>query len=136
MHPNFRNGATIALLWSGLAQFIRSGNYEYVMGCASMGMAEGGHAAASLYNSVSRTALGPLEYRAFPRCALPLEALERDRESPVPPLIKGYLRLGAYVCGAPAWDPDFNTADLLMLLPITHMNARYARHSKKNEPLR
>lgn len=51
-------------------------------------------------------------------------------------LIKGYLRRGAYVCGAPAWDPDFNTADLLMLLPIAHMNARYARHFKKNEPLR
>lgn len=136
VHPDFRNGATIALLWSGLAQFIRSGNYEYVMGCASIGMADGGHAAASLYNSVSRTALSPIEYRVFPRCALPLEALEQDRESLVPPLIKGYLRLGAYVCGAPAWDPDFNTADLLMLLPISNLNERYARHFLKNEPLR
>jgi putative hemolysin len=90
VHPNFRSGATIALLWSGLAQFIRSGNSEYVMGCASTGMAAaGGHAAASLYNSVSRPALSPVEYRVFPRCALPLEALEQDRESPVPPLIKG-----------------------------------------------
>jgi putative hemolysin len=136
VHPDFRNGVTIALLWSGLAQFIRSGNYEYAMGCASIGMADGGHAAASLYNSLSRTALSPIEYRVFPRCALPLEALEQECESPVPPLIKGYLRLGAYVCGVPAWDPDFNTADLLMLLPIANLNERYARHFLKNEPLR
>jgi putative hemolysin len=136
VHPDFRSGSTIGLLWSGLAQFMRSGNYEYVMGCASIGMADGGHAAASLYNSVSRTALSPIEYRVFPRCALPLDALDQDRENLVPPLIKGYLRLGAYVCGAPAWDPDFNTADLLMLLPMANMNERYARHFLKNEPLR
>jgi len=136
VHPDYRDGATIALLWAGLAQFIRSGNYEYVMGCASIGMADGGHGAASLYNSLSRTALSPVEYRVFPRCALPLEALDGNRSCPVPPLIKGYLRLGAHICGAPAWDPDFNTADLLILLPVAGMNRRYARHFLKNEPLR
>ena len=51
----------------------------------------------------------------------------------VPPLIKGYLRLGAYVCGDPAWDPDFNTADLLMLLPLSRVDKRYARHFLKDE---
>jgi putative hemolysin len=56
------------------------------------------------------------------------------REVTVPPLVKGYLRLGAYVCGAPAWDPDFNTADLLMLLPISALNRRYARHFLKHDP--
>jgi len=43
-------------------------------------------------------------------------------------LIKGYLRAGAWVCGDPAWDPHFNTADIPMLLPMHHMSARYARH--------
>jgi putative hemolysin len=46
----------------------------------------------------------------------------------MPPLIKGYVRLGAYVCGDPAWDKQFNTADMLMLLPLSHINPRYARH--------
>lgn len=59
---------------------------------------------------------------------MPLEALDRDVEASPPPLVKGYIRVGAYVCGAPAWDPDFNTADLLMLLPLARMDARYARH--------
>jgi putative hemolysin len=45
-----------------------------------------------------------------------------------PPLLKGYLRLGAKICGAPAWDPDFNTADFLTLLRISEIGDRYARH--------
>jgi len=45
----------------------------------------------------------------------------------VPPLVKGYLRLGAWVCGEPAWDPDFNTADLLILLSMQNLNPAYAR---------
>jgi putative hemolysin len=43
-------------------------------------------------------------------------------------LIKGYLRAGAYVCGEPAWDPDFNTADLPILLPMSRLDSRYAKH--------
>jgi putative hemolysin len=45
-----------------------------------------------------------------------------------PALIKGYLRLGAKILGAPAWDPDFNTADLPMLMRIDDMPARYRKH--------
>ena len=45
-----------------------------------------------------------------------------------PALIKGYLRLGARVLGAPAWDPDFNTADLPMFMRMADLPARYRRH--------
>jgi putative hemolysin len=45
-----------------------------------------------------------------------------------PALIKGYLRLGAKVLGPPAWDPDFNTADLPMLMRIEDLPARYRKH--------
>ena len=133
VHPSYRNGAVIALLWSGIAQFVQSRQCDYVIGCASIGMADGGHAAASIYNSLSKQAMSPIEYRVFPRCALPLEAMHSDVEAAIPALIKGYLRAGAYICGDPAWDPDFNTADLLMLLPISKVNARYARHFLKDE---
>jgi len=43
-------------------------------------------------------------------------------------LLKGYLRAGAYVCGEPAWDRDFGTADLLVLLPLDRVTDRYASH--------
>jgi putative hemolysin len=45
-----------------------------------------------------------------------------------PALIKGYLRLGAKILGAPAWDPDFNTADLPMIMHIADMPSRYRKH--------
>lgn len=131
VHPDYRSGATITLLWAGLAQYMMEGGYEHLIGCASISMADGGHAAASLYNRLGDH-MCPLEYRVFPRCPLPLAALDGNlpdaQQPPVPPLIKGYLRAGAWVCGEPAWDPDFNTADLPVLLPMNRLDARYARH--------
>ena len=127
VHPDYRTGATITLLWSGLAQYMTEQGYDYLIGCASISMADGGHAAASLYNRLSEY-LGPQEYRVFPRCPLPLAALQQDRPATPPPLIKGYLRAGAWISGEPAWDPDFNTADLPVLMPMAKVAARYAKH--------
>ncbi len=59
VHPDYRTGATITLLWSGLAQFMTERGYDYLMGCASISMADGGHAAASLYNRLAVEHLGP-----------------------------------------------------------------------------
>lgn len=127
VHPDHRTGATIALLWSGLAKYMKDNGYDYLMGCASVSMADGGHMAASLYNRLGDH-MGPLEYRVFPRLPLPLEALQSDVPAEMPPLIKGYLRAGAWVCGEPAWDPDFNTADLPILLSMAQVEGRYAKH--------
>ncbi len=128
VHRDYRNGAVIAQLWSGLASYMINNNHEYLIGCASIGMADGGHYAASVYRKVHEKHGAPAEYRVFPRCPLPLDALDSSLDVIVPPLIKGYLRLGAYVCGEPAWDPEFNTADLFILLPLSRVNTRYARH--------
>ncbi|HEY9396440.1 MAG TPA: GNAT family N-acyltransferase [Burkholderiales bacterium] len=128
IHASYRTGAAIGLLWSGLARYMREGGYSHVVGCASISMADGGHAAANLYRRLGAAHLSPREYRVFPRCHLPFGALADHGECYVPPLIKGYLRLGAYICGEPAWDPDFNTADLLMLLSMARMDSRYGRH--------
>lgn len=133
IHANYRTGAAIGLLWSGLARYMREGGYTHVVGCASISMADGGYAAANLYRSLGAAHLSPREYRVFPRCRLPLGAPVDHVECYVPPLIKGYLRLGAYICGEPAWDPDFNTADLLMLLPMARMDSRYGRHYLKGD---
>jgi len=125
--PDYRTGATIALLWAGLARYMQQNGHEYLIGCASIGMQDGGHNAAGIYQALS-THMAPLEYRVFPRCPLPLERLEATDSPEIPPLLKGYMRAGAWVCGEPAWDPDFNTADLLLLLPMSRIDARYSRH--------
>jgi len=57
-----------------------------------------------------------------------VQQLDRALEIEPPALIKGYLRLGAKVLGPPAWDPDFNSADLPMLMRIDELPARYRRH--------
>jgi putative hemolysin len=128
IHPHYRTGGVISLLWAGLARYMLAHGYGHLMGCASISMVDGGHMAAALYRRIAAAAMSPAKYRVVPRCALPLEQLTRESAAELPPLLKGYLRLGAWVCGAPAWDADFNTADLLVLLPLTRVSARYARH--------
>jgi len=61
-----------------------------------------------------------------------MEHLDWNLEAEIPPLLKGYIRLGAYICGEPAWDPDFNTADVLVLMPMARMSQRYARRLLSN----
>lgn len=128
VHSDYRSGAVIMALWSGLAQYMQKHNYEIMLGCASIPMADGGHFAASLYNSLSTDQIAPVEHHAFPRLPLPLDRLNGGLEVEPPPLIKGYLKLGAKICSAPAWDPDFNTADVLTMLRLSEINPRYAKH--------
>jgi len=131
VHADYRSGATISLLWAGLAKYMMSRGYEHLIGCASISMADGGHNAAAVYHRLADKYLSPIEYRVFPHTPLPLDALATEIEPAVPPLVKGYMRLGAFICGEPAWDPDFNTADLLVMLPISRLSKRYANHFMK-----
>lgn len=128
VHPDYRTGGTIALLWSGLAQYVREHNAEYLAGCASVSLNDGGHQAASLYRKLEATHLAPTDWRVFPHLPLPLAELSDTVDVAIPALIKGYLRAGAFVCGEPAWDPDFNCADFFMLLPMGRVTDRYNKH--------
>jgi putative hemolysin len=131
VHQDYRNGGTIAMLWAGLAKYMQAHNYEYMIGCGSVPIHDGGHLAASLYHKLKEDYLSPAEYRVFPHNPLPIDALNKDLPVICPALIKGYLRLGAYICGAPAWDASFNTADMLVMLSFSNINSRYAAHFLK-----
>ncbi|WP_189616175.1 GNAT family N-acetyltransferase [Pigmentiphaga litoralis] len=127
-HRDYRSGAVIMLLWSGLAEFLRRANYRYVLGCASVSLRDDGATAAGVYRAVAEQLAFPGPLQVSPLHRLPVERLDADLPTRVPPLIKGYLKLGARVCGEPAWDPDFNTADFPMLLSVDTMDDRYRRH--------
>lgn len=131
VHQNYRNGGTITMLWAGLANYMQMHNYEYMIGCASVPMADGGHMAASLYHKLKDDYLSPPEYRVFPHNPLPIASLNKEMQVACPPLIKGYMRLGAYICGEPAWDASFNTADMMVMLPLSKINQKYASHFLK-----
>jgi len=128
VHWEHRNGVVIMMLWGGLTRFSHRYGYEYVVGCASVSLRDGGHAAANLYASLRPEHFVTPEYRVFPRLPLPVEKLRTDDVAPIPPLIKGYLRIGAKIGGTPAWDPDFNSADLFTFMNMNQMNPRYVRH--------
>jgi len=128
VHEDHRAGGVILALWGALAQFMERNALDTVIGCASVSMRDGGHCAASLWARLRETHLAPIDCQVRPRVPLPVEELEQGLDVEPPALIKGYMRLGAKVMGAPAWDPDFNTADLPMLTRIADMPERYRRH--------
>ncbi len=122
--PAYRTGRVISLLWAGLLRYVLSRG-RFVIGCASIGTRDGGHMAASICRRLLQDHLAPPQWRVAPHRAFVLEGWREVADAPLPPLIKGYLRLGASVCGAPAWDGGFDTADLLMILPVALTRQRY-----------
>ncbi|MFT4265883.1 MAG: GNAT family N-acyltransferase [Xenophilus sp.] len=131
VHRDHRQGGVILALWGALADFMHRNRLDTMIGCASIPMnwhgAACGDAAASIWRQVSATHMAPIQYHVQPRLPLPVEELDGTLLVEPPALIRGYLRLGARVLGEPAWDPDFNTADLPMLLRIADLPARWRR---------
>ena len=128
IHPAWRTGGTILALWSALGEFMVLHGLDVAFGCASVGMGDGGHAAASLWHQLSAVHLAPPERRVAPLHPLAIGSLRKDLNVETPALIRGYLRCGAELLGPPAWDPDFNTADLPMLMTFDGLPRRHRRH--------
>jgi len=128
IHPAYRGGSVIMLLWSGLAEYMRRHQCEYLTGCASISLADGGHNAVAVFEHLRKSHMAPPEYRVTPHLPFPFDQVEAARSAQVPPLLKGYMRSGAWICGDPAWDPDFESADLFLMMPLANLDTRYARH--------
>lgn len=128
VHPEHRQGGVILALWSALGGFMQRNRLDVMIGCASIPMHQDGSLAASLWRQVRERHLAPIDWQVRPRLPLPVERLDDSLQVEAPPLIKGYLRLGAQVLGPPAWDPDFNTADLPMLMRLAELPPRYRQH--------
>ena len=127
IHADHRNGTALALLLSGLAKHVRTAGYQYVMGCASIHVGDDPGAAAILCRNLLRDHPSPPEWRVYPRHRFDVRVPDGAARVALPTLLRGYLRMGAYVCGEPAWDDAFRTADLLVLLPMARLNERYAQ---------
>lgn len=134
IHPDYRSGAVIMLLWAGLAAFMRREQCNYLVGCASISLADGGLNANAICSSIKPEDMAPVDYRVTPLLPYPISTdIDAQFRSNVPPLLKGYLRAGAWVCGDPAWDPDFHCADLFLMLPLENLDERYSRHYLKEQ---
>ena len=128
VHPAHRNGAVIGLLWSAVIRYLVAGGYSWLSGCTSVPLADSGIQAASVWHEVSGKYLSPASYAVYPHRPWRPDPNSPAVRAKVPPLLKGYLRLGAWVCGPPAHDPAFNCADFFMLLDLRRLSPRHRHH--------
>jgi putative hemolysin len=127
-----RGTAVMELLWQGIWDFVRRESYDVMIGCASFeGTDPTVHAAALSF--LSQNAKPPEEWqtKTLPgRNAMPSLVLNQPKDTKrilagLPPLIKGYLRLGCYIGDGCVVDAAFNTVDVLIILPVKSINPRY-----------
>jgi putative hemolysin len=131
----YRNKRTVELLWHGLWTYVREHKIDVMIGCASLpGTDPDAHAMALSF--LHHNALAPPEWRcrAHDDLYVPMDRLPRDEVDmkaalkSLPPLIKGYLRLGAYVGDGAVIDRQFGTTDVLIILPVEKIDPRYFEH--------
>ena len=132
VHADHRHGGVVLALWGALFEFMSRNQLDTMIGCASIPMLHNGmisgDVAASVWHQLKADALASVEFHVRPRLPLPIEELNHQLAVDPPALIKGYIRLGAKILGSPAWDPDFNTADLPMMMRVSDLPRRYRKH--------
>jgi putative hemolysin len=134
-----RNGGVVLLMWAGILAYLDRCGYDYVTGCVSVptgGDAGDGEAPGSqirgVRDFVQRRHAAPPQYRVHPHRPViidgrPLDDIPAPARPTIPPLMRGYLRLGARICGEPAYDDAFGVADFPALLDKRQADTRYLR---------
>jgi len=131
----YRNKGTVELLWHGIWAYVAQNRLDVMIGCASLDGTEPKQLALPL-SFLHHYARAPEAWRAR---ALPARYVEMNRISKeaidpkqalraLPPLIKGYLRLGAYIGDGAVVDHEFGTTDVLIVLPVSAIKKRYIEH--------
>lgn len=136
--PEYRSGAVVALLWAGITELIVRGKLTYMLGCVSLDDTDPALAWA-LYEYISHKYPKCVDFKVVPRPGFKLDRPD-EREikkllsdedflkKSIPPIFKGYLRLGGYICGEPAADREFGTIDFFIMVDINNVPARYKHH--------
>ncbi|BBZ75002.1 GCN5-like N-acetyltransferase [Mycolicibacterium anyangense] len=128
-----RNGAVVLLMWGGILAYLDRSGYDYVTGCVSVpthGDGEPGSHLRGVRDFVLRRHAAAPELTVRPYRPVVIDGRSLDDIDPpsrptIPPLMRGYLRLGAKVCGEPAHDPDFGVGDFPALLDKRQADTRY-----------
>jgi putative hemolysin len=137
VREDHRNGGVVLLMWAGILAYLDRCGYDYVTGCVSVPVQgsddeRAGSQIRGVRDFVLRRHAAPTEYTVYPYRPVTVDGRGLDDIAPpgrvsVPPLMRGYLRLGAQVCGEPAHDPDFGVGDFPALLDKRQADTRYLR---------
>jgi len=131
----YRNKRTLELLWQGVWSYVREHSADVMIGCASFaGTDPAAHAEALSF--LYHTALAPEDWRVMAHEHLRVDMNMMPREAvnaraalkALPPLIKGYLRVGAYVGDGAVIDRQFGTTDVFIIMPVEAIKSRYFAH--------
>lgn len=136
IHPDHRNGQAARLLWSGVAKYMMQHGFQALVGCVSVhGISDlQAHRLAATFKEKGmwddrfELAVQPKYQSEFDATEVDLSSLgvmPADATRMLPPLMKGYVNLGAKVCGGPAFDKSFACHDYLMLLDVTKLSPRH-----------
>ena len=133
VRTDHRNGAVVLLMWAGILAYLDRCGYDYVTGCVSVpthGQGAPGSQIRGVRDFVLRRHAADPEHTVYPYRPVVLDGVGLDDIAPptrptIPPLMRGYLRLGARVCGEPAHDPEFGVGDFPALLDKRHADVRY-----------
>lgn len=131
----YRSHPVINLMWARLLDYYRQNKIRYVFGCASIAEPSAEKIGA-VFKFFKKKYFAPREFRVRPLEAkrYPYDKNGKLKEAEIlkaiPSLVKGYLRMGAYVCSEPVRDKDFNTADFFMLLDTQKINSNYRKKFK------
>ena len=131
----YRSLAVVNLLWAGIGRYIEIHNISTMFGCASFHSADAKQVSEA-FAYLRTHNFAPEQYRVYPtqRCAMNLvhsQGSENNEKSVLKkfsPLLKGYLRLGGLVCGEPAFDRQFGTADFFTLVETEKITEKYKSH--------
>ncbi|MFI5507389.1 GNAT family N-acetyltransferase [Mycobacterium sp. NPDC051804] len=137
VREDHRNGGVVLLMWAGILAYLDRCGYDYVTGCVSVPV-EGaddtapGSQIRGVRDFVRRRHAAPAEYTVYPYRPVTvdgrgLDDIDAPARVSVPPLMRGYLRLGAQICGDPAHDPDFGVGDFPALLDKRQADIRYLK---------
>lgn len=128
--PEHRNTTTITLLWRGIASYLKMHGISHMFGCASLHGTDPAHHAAEL-SYLYHHHLAPPELRARALAHVPMDRIPagsydvRAAQRALPPLIKGYLRVGAMIGDGAFVDTQFNTVDVFVVMPVERITSRY-----------
>lgn len=134
IHPAYRRGAVLAMLWHGIAGEVINKNIDYLIGCASMPLSNGDKYITSVMKHIYQHHYAPNSLRVQPLIPLRLCLNEPQPDDVIlPTLLKGYVRQGAVICGNPFWDASFGVADVFVLLESSQITNRYTKHFISNK---